>query len=178
MVGIFVEKIDTSLSINEATLENFFINSCEDRLGFTPLARQMRLDSGIVDVFCYERDTRRFFVVELKSEPLRASHLAQVLSYTCELRAKYPHKNIMPLLIGPNLQDTHLANSVSLLCGDHSGPKICFYCLYKFDALTGINFRWFNSNQEMAEMSRAEKCAAAYDRLDAASRWVGARDEY
>jgi hypothetical protein len=162
-------QIQTTLNISEAQLEEFFVQSCDHLIGFKVLDRQMRLDCGIVDVFCYEEDDA-YYVVELKAEPLRSKHLAQVLSYTCELRAKHPHKIIRPLLIGPTLEDQHLLNCINYHGSEFNSTAVCEYRLYSFDALRGINFSWVSNPQRQAEEKRHEWAYQAQEKLRDAGR--------
>ena len=163
------DQVQTTLNISEAQLEEFFIRSCDRLLGFKVLASQMRLECGIVDVFCYDRENA-FYVVELKAEPLRSRHLAQVLSYTCELRAKHPHKIIRPLLIGPSLDDQHLQNCLSYFCSEFHATAVCEYRLYSFDALNGIEFSWMSNPQKKAEENRHDWAHIAQNKLGDAGR--------
>lgn len=157
------------LQITEAQLEEFFVQGCYERLGLGVLARQMRLDCGILDVFAHDYGGR-YYVVELKAEPLKARHLAQVLSYTCELRAKHPHKIIKPMLIGPDVADDYLKDCLVYFGSDLDASGACEYRLYGFDALSGLNLSWVAKNQREAETRRHTWIEEAQLRLNRSGR--------
>lgn len=169
-------SISTSIEISEAQLEAFFILVCSDRMSLKYVASQVRMNSGIADVIC-RQSQGVYYVVELKAEPLQSKHLAQVLGYVCELRARHPEKIIKPLLIGPDINEGHLSHCLRWYdefpgeFGDQTQiPSVCEYRLYDFDAVEGLNFWGYGVNQRNGEASRGETLSARYSQLAEARR--------
>jgi len=157
-----------TISISEAQLEDFFIQTCDDRLGLRFVARQVRLDCGVMDVLCYADGV--FYVVELKAGELRAADLAQVLAYTCEFKAKHPHKTIRPLLIGSGLRDDFLKHCLSVYDFGTDHVSACEYRLYGFCASRGIGFRWLSPKQKKLEDGRIDHFSKAFNRFSTFNR--------
>ncbi|WP_420415267.1 hypothetical protein [Roseibium sp.] len=165
-------SISTKIEISEAQLEEFFIRSCAERLSLGYLASQVRLSSGIADVIC-RQSKGVYYVVELKAEPLQAKHLAQVMGYVCELRARHYDKVIKPLLIGPSVADDHLLGCLRWFdefpdathWATNEASAVSEYRLYDFDALSGLNFFSSGIKQRNLEAARAESAAERCDQL-------------
>lgn len=152
-----------NLQFSEAQLEDFFLCSCRDRLALKPIQRQVRLECGIIDVLCVA-DTGRFFIVELKAGPLKPEHLAQVLSYACELRAKHPDKVFQPMLIGTDVQDRHLANCLTWYVPG-ARTALCDYRIFDIALDSGITFDRYSPVQRDSECARGEAFDEALERL-------------
>lgn len=161
--------------ISERQLEDFFCAAVEDRLNWKVLNRQLRLDCGVVDAFVLDRE--RFWpnvnfyrVVELKVEPLKARDLTQVLSYVCELKSRFPDKNISGVLIGPNIRDRHLLGCLRHLSSGEPCAAVASYGLYSFSPLSGIEFDWVSPDQEGKEARRVAELSSRTQKLIDAKR--------
>jgi len=159
------------LDITEKQLEDAFVSYGAYSIHMTPVARQVRLNSGVADVLC-RIGNKKWCVVELKARPLTDKDLAQVMAYTNELRSKHLQFMFMPLLIGKSVSGDYLKHCIAHLDEIERVrfSSTAFYGLYSFTACDGLSFNWINQASEESWKSRAKAVVDQLERFERAGR--------
>jgi hypothetical protein len=156
------------INISEKQLEDFlcFGKNLEKYLGLKFIARQVSIPpAGIIDILAYNKQSKCFVIIELKKDLLDTSALIQgmaYLKYYQDVRKLNDFKNYFKkefgetknrkrsfslLLIGKNL-DNNLIKIIDYLDEQELQDNKIYYKLFGLNILSGIDFNFYNQNQE------------------------------
>lgn len=151
-----------NINLSEKELEDFLCsnNNLDEYLGLKFIARQVSIPPvGIIDILAYHKECKCWVIIELKKDLLDTSAFCQLSSYlnyyrTTKSYIKFKNfrreRKFCGLLIGRNL-DSNLIKCVNYYAGVNC--EIINYRLFSATLENGINFTYYNEEQENIENS-------------------------
>lgn len=122
------------------------------------IARQVKTDSGPLDILAYQPHIKTWFIIELKAGPITKDAFVQADRYYQYFKSKYRHKNrkFVKILVGDCLDKSLIYNVYKYhpLTAQEAFDGMTLYSLYGWDFEYGIEFNYFSKSQGEVERSR------------------------